>query len=322
LQQARAALAGELQRVEKTRLYGIAPAGPETFAAVLTRYLAHQKPRLTPAGYERTRGITHQLLQPFFGTAKLSEIRRVDIQRYVTHRSALIAAGTVARELNVLKRLFSLCVEWELLTVNASSGVRPPRVPSGRVRYLQPAELRNLLEKCPDWLKPIVGLAVTTGMRRGEILCLRWVDLDRQGERVCLPQTKNGESRIVYLNAMASQVIDFLAGTQRPRSERIFAGIRGERVSVACRRAARAAAIEDFRFHDLRHTAASWLRMSGADIHTVAQLLGHKDLRMAARYQHLSPAFLADAVKRLDSVFADPMRLLTDDAKVRSATSP
>jgi hypothetical protein len=61
--------------------------------------------------------------------------------------------------------------------------------------------------------------------------------------------------------------------------------------------------IADFRFHDLRHTAASWLRMKGADIHTVAQLLGHKDLRMASRYQHLSPAFLSDAVNRLDTTF-------------------
>jgi integrase len=63
--------------------------------------------------------------------------------------------------------------------------------------------------------------------------------------------------------------------------------------------------IVNFRFHDLRHTAASWLRMQGADIHTVARLLGHKDLRMAARYQHLSPAFLAEAVNRLDAVFGD-----------------
>ena len=63
--------------------------------------------------------------------------------------------------------------------------------------------------------------------------------------------------------------------------------------------------IEDFRSHDLRHTAASWLRMAGADIHTVAQLLGHKDLRMAARYQHLSPQFLADAVGKLDEVFGE-----------------
>ncbi|MFP5262963.1 MAG: tyrosine-type recombinase/integrase [Blastocatellia bacterium] len=64
-------------------------------------------------------------------------------------------------------------------------------------------------------------------------------------------------------------------------------------------------AIVDFRFHDLRHTAASWLGMQGTDIHAVAQLLGHKDLRMAARYQHSGPAFLADAVGRLDSVFGD-----------------
>ena len=76
-----------------------------------------------------------------------------------------------------------------------------------------------------------------------------------------------------------------------------------EHVSVAFARVCRKVQVADFRFHDLRHTAASWLRMQGADIHTVAQLLGHKDLRMAARYQHLSPTFLAGAVSRLDSVF-------------------
>ncbi len=76
-------------------------------------------------------------------------------------------------------------------------------------------------------------------------------------------------------------------------------------VSVTFRRVCKKLEILNFRFHDLRHTAASWLRMQGADIHTVAQLLGHKDLRMAARYQHLSPAFLADAVNSLDTVFGD-----------------
>jgi Phage integrase family len=65
------------------------------------------------------------------------------------------------------------------------------------------------------------------------------------------------------------------------------------------------AGVVDFRLYDLRHTAASWLRMQGADIHTVAQSLGHKDLRMAARYQHFSPTFLADAVCKLDAIFGD-----------------
>jgi integrase len=74
-------------------------------------------------------------------------------------------------------------------------------------------------------------------------------------------------------------------------------------VTEAFRRLCKNLKIEDFKFHDLRHTAASWMRMSGADIHTVATLLGHKHLTMAKRYQHLSPDFLAEAVGRLDKVF-------------------
>ncbi len=88
-------------------------------------------------------------------------------------------------------------------------------------------------------------------------------------------------------------------------TEKLFPGVTHDQVSTAFRRACKAAEIVDFRFHDLRDTAASWLRMQGADIHTVAQLLGHKDLRMAARHQHLSPAFLGEAVGRLDAVFVE-----------------
>jgi hypothetical protein len=87
--------------------------------------------------------------------------------------------------------------------------------------------------------------------------------------------------------------------------DRIFPDITLDQVSIAFRRVCSKVGIVDFRLHDLRHTAASWLRMQGADIHTVAQLLGHKDLRMAARYQHLSPTFLAEAVGKLDAVFGD-----------------
>ena len=76
-----------------------------------------------------------------------------------------------------------------------------------------------------------------------------------------------------------------------------------ENVSLAFLRACQTVNIANFRFHDLRHTTALWMRMNNADIHTVALILGHKDLRMAARYQHLSPAFLSDAVMLLDSAF-------------------
>ena len=309
LQQARAALAAELQNVERARIYGVAPPSPEAFGSVVARYLKHQKARLTGAGYERTRGVAEGNLTAFFGVLKIGDIRRADVQRYVTHRSGEVSPGTVVRELNILKRLFTLCVEWEAIPFNPASGVKSPRVPAGRVRYLQPGEFRALLAVCPEWLRPIVGLAVATGMRRGEILALRWLDVDRTGERLLLAQTKNGEGRIVYLNALALKVLDAQPSGQATAADRVFGDVTGEQVSMAFLRAASAAKIEDFSFHDLRHTAASWLRMKGADIHTVAQLLGHKDLRMAARYQHLSPAFLADAVKKLDQVFGDKAAL-------------
>jgi hypothetical protein len=83
-----------------------------------------------------------------------------------------------------------------------------------------------------------------------------------------------------------------------------------ENVSLVFLRACRSVNVSDFRFHDLRHTAESWMRMKGGDVHTVALILGHKDLRMPARYQHLSPAFLSDAVKLLDGAYAEPLKPL------------
>ena len=164
---------------------------------------------------------------------------------------------------------------------------------------------KALLLACPEWLQPIVALAVSTGMRRGEILGLRMLDIDLQGNRLLLPQTKNGDGRIVYLNRIAKVALESVMPQDAPTQALLFKDTTGNQVTMAFRRACKKVCIEDFHYHDLRHTAASWMRMSGADIHTVALQLGHKDLRMAARYQHLSPAFLGEAVGKLDGVFGD-----------------
>jgi integrase len=246
-------------------------------------------------------------LRPFFGTVKLAEVRRADVQKYVTQRSGEVSPGSIVKELNVLKHMLTLAVEWELIPANPAHGIKPPRVPAGRVRYLQPTELRAVLEACPEWLRPIAGLAVSTGMRRGEVLGLRWLDIDFKGGRIMLPQTKNGDGRIVYLNTLAQQALAVVPQGKAKSTDLVFDSepMTPENVSLAFLRACRSINISDFRFHDLRHTAASWMRMKGADIHTVALILGHKDLRMAARYQHLSPAFLSDAVKLLDGAYAE-----------------
>lgn len=310
LQQARDVLAGERAKAEKARVLGYMPPGKETLSAIIPRYLQHQKARISRKGYERARGIVETHLKPVFGPMRLSDIRRADIQKYITERTGEVSPGSVTKELNVLKHLLGLAVEWELIPLNAAHGIKAPRVPAGRVRYLQPTELRAVLEACPEWLRPIAGLAAFTAMRRGEILGLRWLDVDLKGGRVMLPQTKNGDGRIVYLNGLAHQVLNSLrVGAPTDCVFPTTDSVTPENVSLAFLRACRRVGIADFKLHDLRHTAASWLRMQGADIHTVALLLGHKDLRMAARYQHLSPAFLSDAVKRLDNIFGEAPKL-------------
>src|SRR5262245_54282512 len=298
--QAKQIRAAELLRVEQAKILGYNPPGDETFKDVADRFLAYQKARLAPKTYDREEGIIRIHLAQFSGL-RLASIRKVDIQRYVTGAVAARSAYSAGRELSVLKHLFALAVEWEIIPVNPAQHVKPPKLPAGRMRYLQPTELKALLNACPDGLRQIVALAVSTGMRRGEILGLRYLDVDLSNKRVLLPQTKNGEGRIVYLNEMAMMVLRSMP-EGRP-GDRVFADWDGVRVTSAFEKARRELKFENFRFHDLRHTAASWMRMGGADIHSVALLLGHKDLRMAARYQHLSPDFLADAVGKLDKVF-------------------
>jgi integrase len=299
--------AKELENAEKARLLGYTPPTEDTFAEFVPRYLKHQEPRLTSAAYERSRGIFEKHLQPYFGQMKLSLIRRREVQSYLTSRLSQVAVETARKEFFVLSHMLSLAMEWELIPANVAQSVELPKAPAGRVRYLQPTELQAVLTACPEWLRPIAGLLAFTGMRRSEVLGLRWLDIDRKGERILLPQTKNGDSRTVWLNALACDVIDSVkAGAP---TDRVFASnITPENVSLAFLRACRKIKVADFRLHDLRHTAASWLRMSGADLQDVADLLGHRDLRMTRRYSHLSPAHLSAAVKRLDGVFGDAMQ--------------
>jgi integrase len=306
-------LDAERSRADELRTKGYTAPAEDRVATVLDRYQKHQKPRLSLGSYDRTKGIIDNQLRPTFGSRRIGDLRRTDIQDYVTRRATEVSPGTVVKELNVLKHLLGLAVEWELLPFNPAAKVKAPRVPAGRVRYLQPTELRAVLEACPAWLRPIVGLAAFTAMRRGEILALRWLHVDMDGKRLMLPQTKNGDGRIVYLNQLAAEVIKGQWSHNVKSTDRVFPfadDCTPDNISKGFAAVCHRLRVEDFHFHDLRHTAASWLRMQGADIHTVATVLGHRDLRMAARYQHLSSEFLGAAVGRLDSIFGEAPKLM------------
>jgi integrase len=314
LREARKMRSGYIARVEKQKVLGVTDAEDTDFGQVTARYLKYQKPRVSEDTYERLEGIIEQHLKPALA-GKIGAITRSKISDYVTDRLNEVSAGTVQKEFNAIKHIMRLAhEEWNLIPENPAKTLTMKtmsiKLPPGRVRYLHPNELIILLEHCPEWLRPIVILGIATGLRRGSIIELRWPQYYEGSRQLIIQKTKNGESVIVHLNEIG-QLALHMAAEQFGRGPigRIFPNITPNQVTVAFRRAASKAGIEDFHFHDLRHTNASWLRMTGTDIHTIAVMLGQKDIRMAMRYSHLSSDFLAANAKQLDGVFSSLLQL-------------
>ncbi len=150
---------------------------------------------------------------------------------------------------------------------------------------------RSLLDCCVEHLKPIVTVALHTGMRLSEILKLKWTQVDLKHGFILLDITKNGERREIPIdNTLTIMFNNMLKGFE---SKFVFAGKDGDpykSVKRSFSTALKKSGIHDFRFHDLRHTFASHLVMAGVDLTSVKELLGHKSLAMTTRYAHLSPS--------------------------------
>lgn len=303
-----------IARVEKQKLLGVADAEDTTFEKVADQYLRYQKPRVSLKRYERLEGIFRLHLKPAF-KGKIGAVTRARISNFVTDRLNQVSPGSVRQEFLCLKHLLRLAhEEWNLIPGNPAKAITLKtlgvKLPPGRVRYLDPDNLLDLIGHCPAWLKPIVVIAVATGLRRGNIVQLKWSQFDERSRRLVIQKTKNNEQIIVHLNNIALVGLAMAAAHfGRGDIGRVFPGVTEINTTVTFGRACADAGIEDFHFHDLRHTNASWLRMTGADIHTIAVMLGHKDIRQSARYSHLSSDFLAGSAKQLDGVFSALLQL-------------
>ena len=219
------------------------------------------------------------------------------------------APATVVRYMAALSHCFTIAVnEWGWLESNPVSKVRKPKEPRGRVRYLDDDERQRLLRVCKQsetpQLYPVVVLALSTGARQSELLNLRWKDVSLKRKMLTFEETKNGERRSVPLVGFARQLIDELNKVRRLDTELVFFSLKKPSVPVAIRKpwgnALKAAEIEDFRFHDLRHSAASYLAMNGASLAEIAEILGHKTLQMVRRYAHLSEAHTSKVLESMN----------------------
>jgi len=242
----------------------------------------------------------------FFGARPLRSILPLMIERYVAQRQQEVAPATVNRELAFAKRVFAVAVENGLLERSPARPIKFLREPSGRVRFLSEEEetaLRAAIGE-KDWL--VIAFALNTGLRRGEQFNLRWENVNLANRVLTIPRSKHGGSRHVQLNDTAMAVLRALPS--RFHSRWVFPSATGKTPMSANNfryrvfdPAAERARIDDFTWHDLRHTFASRLVMRGADLRSVQELLGHKTLAMTLRYAHLSPTHLHQAVKLLDA---------------------
>lgn len=226
------------------------------------------------------------------------------------------AVGTVNRYQNALAAVFSWGIRKRRVAKSFENPCRKvERLPEnpGVVRFLSDDERTRLLEACKasKWpaLYTLVLLAVTTGARRGELLSLRWRDVDLERAQAYVASSKNGEPKVLPLVAAVIEDLRRLHATDLERfkigtpEQLIFhSSVRPNipyHFQFVWDEALRGARVTKFRFHDLRHTCASYLAQQGATLLEIADVLGHRQLQMTKRYSHLTTQSKAALVNRL-----------------------
>lgn len=299
--------------MREKRHFKTTEARKHTLGELIDRYIRDILPTKKKSEQKQSAQLTWWKQQ--IGYHLLSEItpsmiaeQRDNLLREMTKRKKTRNPSTVVRYMAALSHAFTVAIkEWGWIQDSPASKVIKPKEARGRVRFLDADERLRLLSVCKDSQNPylhiIVVLALSTGMRQAEILNLKWSDVDLEKERVILQETKNGEIRQVALAGHALQLIKELDKVRRLDTQLLFPGKYPKKPIVirsAWENAVSKAKIFNFRFHDLRHTCASYLAMNGASLAEIAEVLGHKTLAMVMRYAHLSDSHTAGVVSRMN----------------------
>ena len=252
--------------------------------------------------------LTDAPLGQYFGAIQLSDLTEFRVRQYLkarrdgkierrgAGRRKTVGSGALNRDLSRLSNLWNVAKRKGLVRGdNPCALVGRLAEPEGRVRFLTPDEERRLLEALVPDVRRIVEVALHTGIRLGALLRLRWQHVDFSLGQIAIPQELDKAKR-GYRVAMNDRVREVLSELPR-HSEYAFAkpdGSPRRSIRTAFKAACRRAAILDFTFHDLRHTAASRIVMAGGSLYVAGRHLGHRTPSMAARYAHLSPDHMRD----------------------------
>ena len=299
--------------IREGRYFKTAEAKRHTLADLVDRYVLE----VLPHKPKNSANTAHQLgwWKSKLGQHTLDEITaarivqcRNDLLATKTRRNRPMAPATVVRYLAALSHSLNIAVkDWEWMDDSPMRKVSKPREPRGRERFLSDDERVELLTACKEststYLYPVVVLAISTGMRSTEMMTLRWPQIDLKRGQIRLHDTKNGSSRAVPLAGHAMNLVQDIAKVRRIGTDLLFPG-RDPKKSVDLKKpwntAVRKAKLMDFRFHDLRHSAASYLAMNGASTIEIAAVLGHKTLQMVKRYSHLANSHTSSVVTAMN----------------------
>ena len=218
--------------------------------------------------------------------------------------------ATVKRYLAALSKLFSCAMDWGWCDSNPVSRIQKPSEPDGRVRYLSEDERVALLEATEasddPYLHSVVLLALCTGGRLGEVTGITWPDVSFDRQTVTFRKTKNRETRTVPVTVNVLERLKEMQKVRRIDCDLVFPrfdGVQPKSIRAGWSHAVEKAGLPDFRFHDLRHTAASYLAMTGATPTELAAILGHKSLAMVARYSHVSEQHTSVILRKMASKY-------------------
>ncbi len=268
-----------------------------TLLQMLERYEATVTPLKKGEASERYR--LRALQNHPIARLSLNKLTPAMVTIYRDDRLRSVSASSVRRELAILQHCLEVARnEWGVaLQQNPVSKIGKPAQGRARERRVTVEELERLrvaLAKCRNGLlSNIIQFAIHTGMRRGEILSIRWSDINFDANTAHLADTKNGEARTVPLSSLALAALP--ATDNRATDERVFP-LSPNAVRLAWERLKRRAGVNDLHFHDLRHEAISRFFELGLSIPEVALISGHRDFKMLFRYTHLRPA---DVAKKL-----------------------
>jgi len=268
-----------------------------TFKKLAEEYITYAKKN--KKSWKTDRGRLKNLISSF-EYWKLKDISPYNIEKLKEQLIDELSPATVNRYLALLKHMFNLAIKWKKAKHNPVKDVKFFKENNRRLRYLEEEEIPVLIENCNQYIKPLVLTAVYTGIRRGKLFTLKWTDIDFRNSLVTIENSKSGETRQAPMNSKVRETL--LRLKSENKSEYVFSNRFGKPfrdISTAFHTALRKSGIENFRFHDLRHTFAAHLAMAGIPLLTIKELLGHKTIEMTMRYAHLSHKHKAAAVEIL-----------------------